>query len=353
MSNQDPVMRRSTLRAAALRVADDVLFPAAAEVDRTGVVPPSHWRVLADAGLYGIAAPVEAGGPGLEFGEVTEILEVLVSGCLSTAFTWLQHHGVVISLSRTANPSLRDELLEPTVSGRLRAGVAYAGVVPTPPRMTATRTDDGWIFSGHAPFVSGWGVVDLLQISARDTATDDVIAAILPTADLSTDVRASPVELTAAAATATVSLQVGGLAVPDARVVSRVTLDEFFANQNVGVRLNGTLPFGLVRRCTALLDVAGQAPAARRLRERADEARVTLDSAMNDAAALLAARADAARLALDAVAALVAARGGEALRRSNDAERLFREASFILVAASRPELKDLLVRRFADAPDPR
>ncbi len=353
MSIQDPAARRSTLRAEALRVADDVLFPAAAEVDRTGVVPPPHWRALADAGLYGIAAPVEAGGPGLEFGEVTEILEVLVSGCLSTAFIWLQHHGVVISLSRTPNRSLRDELLEPTVTGRLRAGVAYAGVVPTPPRMTATRTDDGWVFTGHAPFVSGWGTVDLLQISARDTETDDVIAAILPTAELPTAVRASPVELTAAAATSTVSLQVDGLPVPDARVVSRVSIDEFFANQNVGVRLNGTLPFGLVRRCTALLDVAGRAPAARRLRERADEARMALDSAMDDATALLAARADAARLALEAVAALVAARGGEALLRGSDAERLFREASFILVAASRPELKDLLVRRFAGEPDSR
>ncbi|GAC00372.1 hypothetical protein GONAM_15_00790 [Gordonia namibiensis NBRC 108229] len=353
MSNQDPAARRSTLRTEALRVADDVLFPTAAGVDRTGVVPPSHWRALADAGLYGIAAPVEAGGPGLEFGEVTEILEVLVSGCLSTAFTWLQHHGVVISLSRTPNRSLRDELLEPTVTGRLRAGVAYAGVVPTPPRMTATRTDDGWVFTGHAPFVSGWGTVDLLQISARDTETDDVIAAILPTAELPTAVRASPVELTAAAATSTVSLQVDGLPVPDARVVSRVSIDEFFANQNVGVRLNGTLPFGLVRRCTALLDVAGRAPAARRLRERADEARMALDSAMDDATALLAARADAARLALEAVAALVAARGGEALLHGSDAERLFREASFILVAASRPELKDLLVRRFAGEPDSR
>ncbi|SDU68627.1 Acyl-CoA dehydrogenase [Gordonia westfalica] len=352
VSTQDPTARRNALRAEALRIADDVLFPAAAEVDRTGTVPASHWRALADAGLYGIAAPVEAGGPGLEFGEVTEILEILVSGCLSTAFTWLQHHGVVISLSRTPNSPLRDELLQPTVAGRLRVGVAYAGVVPTPPRMTATRTGRGWSFTGHAPFVSGWGLVDLLQISARDAATDDVIAAILPTADLPSGVRASPLALTAAAATATVSVQVDELAVPDTRVVSRVTSAEFFANQNVGVRLNGTLPLGLLRRCTALLDVAGQAPAARRLRERADEARVALDSAMSDAASLLAARADAARLALDAAATLVAARGGEALLRGSDPERLFREASFVLVAASRPELKDLLVRRFGGLSEP-
>ncbi|NED62515.1 acyl-CoA dehydrogenase, partial [Streptomyces sp. SID10244] len=70
--------------------------------------------------------------------------------------TWLQHHGVVIALAGTTNGALRDELLEATTSGRLRAGVAYAGVVPTPPRMRATRVDGGWRFDGYAQFVSGW-----------------------------------------------------------------------------------------------------------------------------------------------------------------------------------------------------
>lgn len=344
--------RRTELRTAAIRVADQVLFPAAGETDRTGSVPESHWQVLADAGLYGIAAPVEAGGPGLEFGEVTEILEVLTSGCLATAFTWIQHHGVVLSLSRTPNTDLRAELLDATVAGRLRAGVAYAGVVPTPPRMTATATDGGWILTGHAPFVSGWGVVDLLQISARDAATDDVVSAILRMPDLldgasAGAVRATPVDLSAAAATQTVSLRVDGLTVPSDRVVTRLGLEEFSATQNVGVRLNGTLPFGLVRRCTALLDVGGHSREARALRERADIVRTALDAGMADATALLAARADAARLALDAAAALVAATGGRALVRGSDPERLFREAAFVLVAASRPELKAALAQRFS------
>nr|WP_223205559.1 acyl-CoA dehydrogenase family protein [Gordonia jinghuaiqii] len=340
------------MRAAALRIADEVLFPSAATVDRTGVIPATHWQLLADAGLYGIAAPVEDGGPDLPFGELTEILEVLTSGCLATAFTWIQHHGVVISLARTTNHSLREELLDAAVAGTLRAGVAYAGVVPTPPRMTATRVDHGWVFSGHAPFVSGWGMLDLLQISARDAETDDVVAAILPASDLAASsaagrVRVTPIDLAAAAATQTVSLDVDSLPIPDGRVVGRVSLEEFSANQNVGVRLNGTLPFGLLRRCSALLDVAGRPHEARRLRERADVARTALDDAMDDAAALLSARADAAQLAVDATAALVAATGGQALIRGADAERLYRETSFVLVAASRPELKQALLQRFS------
>lgn len=161
---------------AAYRLADDLLFPDAAEVDRTGEVPDSHWAALADAGLFGVAAPASVGGPGLDFTQAIEIIEVLTSGCLSTAFTWLQHHGVVIALANTTNDALREEILADAIAGRVQAGVAYAGAVPTPPRMRATRTADGWSLSGYAPFVSGWGYIDILQISARDVETDDVIA---------------------------------------------------------------------------------------------------------------------------------------------------------------------------------
>ncbi|MGV9711385.1 acyl-CoA dehydrogenase family protein [Gordonia sp. NPDC003424] len=345
----DPETRRVQLVENAYRIADDVLFPTAAEVDHSGLIPAAHWSAIADAGLFGIAAPAEAGGPGLDFAQVIEIQEVMSSGCLATAFTWLQHHGVVISLAGTANARLRDELFEATTSGRVRAGVAYAGVVPTPPRMRASRVDGGWRFDGYAPFVSGWDIVDVLQISARDTETDDVLAAILPIYPRPAAISASPLHLSAADATRTVSLAVDGLFVPDDRIVSRVTLDDFFATQNIGVRINGTLPLGLLRRCAALLDMSGQVAAARALRERGGQVRSALDAGLSDAGTLIEARAAAAELAVDASAALVAADGGRALLRGNHPERLAREAVFMLVAASRPALKDLLVERFSGA----
>lgn len=353
MSTQDPAARAIALRSEAYRIADEILYPAAGEVDRSGVIPHSHWRALAEAGLFGIAAPPEAGGPGLEFPQIIEILEVLASGCLSTSFAWLQHHGVVISLSRSTNTALREELLDATVSGRLRAGVAFSGAVRTPPHMTARRVDGGWVLSGHSPFVSGWDIVDLFQISARDVDTDDVVATILPLTDLRNRVRVIPMQLSAANATSTVSLHVADLFVPDARVVTRVTREDFFANQTAGIRINGTLPFGLIRRCAALLDASALPHAARRLRERADAARSALDTAMGVSAdALVAARADAAQLALDATSTLVAAHGGSSLIRGYASERLHREAAFILVAASRAEVKDLLLRRFSGLDDP-
>lgn len=346
----DPEFRRQLLVENAYRIADDVLFPMAAEVDRSGVIPQGHWTAIAEAGLFGIAAPAESGGPGLDFAQVIEIQEVMASGCLSTAFTWLQHHGVVITLAGTSNSSLRNEFFAATTDGRVRAGVAYAGVVPTPPRMTATRVEDGWRFDGHAPFVSGWDVVDILQISARDVETDDVLAAIVPIDPRPPEISVNPLHLGAADATRTVSLVVDGLFIPDDRVASRVTLDDFFATQQVGIRINGTLPLGLLRRCTALLDAGGHSRASRALRERGSEVRTRLDAGLADSELLIEARAAGAQLALDAAGALVAAYGGRALLRGNHPERLAREAVFTLVAASRPTLKDLLVQRFSEGP---
>ncbi|GAA1482537.1 acyl-CoA dehydrogenase family protein [Gordonia sinesedis] len=341
--------RVTRLLADTYRIADDVLYPSAADIDRTGTIPESHWATLADAGLFGIAAPLEQDGPGLELNQATEIMEVLASGDLPTAFTWLQHHGVVISLAGSPNDALRERLLPDAIAGRLRAGVAYAGAIPTPPRMRAERTEDGWRFSGYAPFVSGWGSVDLLQISARDVETDDVVSAIVPVGTRPSAITVTPVHLGVADATCTVALTVDDLIVSDAQVVSRVGIDDFFASQNIGVRINGALPLGIVRRAAALLDVGGYQQAARALRERAGEIRARMDTSLDDTDALVAARADAAQLAVDAASTLVSADGGRALLRGAPAERLAREAAFTLVAASRPTLKNVLVHRFSEA----
>jgi alkylation response protein AidB-like acyl-CoA dehydrogenase len=319
------------------------LFPAALAVDRTGHVPDTHWEVLAQAGLYGIAAPADAGGPGLDLPQIVEILETLAGGCLATAFTWVQHHGMLASVAATTNQALRDEIVPGAISGQIRGGVAYAGAVPVPPRMRAQRESGGWRLSGHAPFVSGWGIIDVIQISAGDVETGDIVAGLV-NAEVQpgiTTVTAQP--LFVADASQTVALDVDGLFIPDDRVVSRVPRADFMANQNFGSRLNATLPLGLVGRCARLLDDAGESAAATALRAEADAIRERLDAGLGDATTLLRARADGCELATRAAGALVAARGGPSLLRSDPAQLLARSALFTLVAASRPELKRSLI----------
>lgn len=131
------------------RVAEEVLYPDAAAVDPDGVVPTRHWEALAAEGLYGAAVA------GLETSDFARIIEVLAGGCLSTAFIWMQHHSVVRSLSNTANADLRENFFADLVSGRKRAGAAFAGAVAQPVKLWATRIDGGYLLTGDALFVSG------------------------------------------------------------------------------------------------------------------------------------------------------------------------------------------------------
>lgn len=332
-------------------IADTVLFPTALEVDCTGRVPDSHWETLAEAGLYGLAAPVAVGGPGLDLPQIIEILETMAGGCLATAFTWVQHHGMLAALAASTNDALRDEVLPGAITGRIRGGVAYAGAVPVPPRMRAKHVSGGWQLSGHAPFVSGWGIIDVIQMSAGDVESGDIVAGLVRAEAQPGITTVTSQPLFVVDASQTVALEVDGLFIPDDRIVSRVSRAEFMANQNFGSRLNATLPIGLVRRCVRLLADAGQSAAAAALRGDADAIRIRLDAGLGDAAALLQARADGCALATRAACALVAAVGGPALLRTAHAQLLARSALFTLVAASRPELKRSLINHMSQTQD--
>ena len=325
--------------------ADDVLFAAALDVDLSGEIPESHWEQMAALGLYGLAAPADAGGPGLELLEVIDVIETMAGGCMATTFTWVQHHGVVMGLANTANTALRDRYLADAVAGRIRAGVAFAGVIPDPPRMRARRIDGGWSISGEAPFVSGWGIIDVLQVSAGDVETADVIGVVIPATEQPGITRIDLQPLMAADATRTVSLQIDHLVVGDDQVVARVPRAPFLANQAVAVRLNGTLGVGLIRRCVRLLDEAGRAREAAALSIECDALRARLDAGLADLEAMNLARAAGAQLALRAATAYLVAGGGPSLRRDEHAQRLAREALFTFVAASRAAVKQALLEQ--------
>ena len=101
-----------------------------------------------------------------------------------------------------------------------------------------------------------------------------------------------------------------------------------------GGRSNGSLALGVARRCTALI---GPSSLDAELRAR----RVQLDSC--DELGLARARAAAVELAGRASAALIAHTGSRAIKAGEHAERLAREALFLLVFGSRPAIRTALL----------
>ncbi len=325
-------------------LADTVLFPAAEQVDADGIVPSEHFDLLAADGFHRLAATPECGGPGLGLDDLAAVVEALCGGCLATAFTWMQHHSVVASLASTSNHLLRKRYWDGLLDGSVRGGVSFAGAVPQPPLLYARRVDGGYLLDGVAPFVTGWGIVDVLQLSARDEFDDSIVHLLL---DATPDgaVTAEEVPLIAARGSNTVRLHVDGLRVPDERVVSVVDPSDFAAGQGFGVWLNGCMATGVAARCRTELAVLGADVSS--LTAEAEFIRRDLDAGLLGVGDLYDARAGAAELAVRTAAALVTAAGSAASVRGHTAERLMREATLTLVTASRPQIRSGLLDRFA------
>jgi alkylation response protein AidB-like acyl-CoA dehydrogenase len=334
--------------ATARRIADEVLFPAAVVVDRAAAVPRSHLDALAGAGLYGVAGPAEAGGTDLDLPTFGAVIEALASGCLATAFVWIQHHGLVRALSRvppdTPPPpgvpagaaELRATWLAPLCRAERRAGIALAGLLPGPPRLRARPTGAGWLLDGSSPWVTGWDRVDALYTVAR--GPDDTVVALLLDAVEQPGLVARRQRLVGVDASCTVELEFTDLAVPADRVISVDPWQPPPAGP--ALRVNGSLALGLVARCCRLSGPSG-------LDTRLAACRRMLDEALAEEAGngMAAARAASAELALHAAAAAVVHAGSRSILLDAHAQRLSREATFLLVFGTRAPIRAALLDR--------
>jgi alkylation response protein AidB-like acyl-CoA dehydrogenase len=315
------------------------LFEAtASSVDQTGTISNEQFEGLANAGLYGTFAPTSLGGLELNLDQMCEVIEVLAAASLSPTFVWMQHFRLLAALMDPSTPDDLRALLPRAISGDLKGGVALGGLLPGPPRLRAVESDEGWILEGDAPWVSGWGIVDVLFVTARGP-DKTVISAILDARD-QPGLQVTHHQLSALNATATVRLDFDGLLVNPDRFVSRQPYAPGREGRE-GLRANGSLALGVTRRCCALL---GPSP----LDDELIDSRSELDSA--DVAAMPLARARANALALRAAHLLTVQRGSQASLAGDVAERTSREASLLLVFGSRPSIKTSLLELLSLGP---
>ena len=324
--------------AAARGLADDVLFPDAMRVDHLDAVPAAHLDALAAAGLYGAPVPVQAGGLGLDLGATCTVTEELASGCLATTFVWLQHRGLAMTLAADGTPAaLRDRWLGPACLGQVRGGIALGGLIPGPPLLRARPAGGGWRLDGEAPWVTGWGLIDLLLVVARGPG-DTVVSLILDAA-ARPGLTVTRERLAAVNASVTVRLGFDGVLVAEERRAGQAPFDPAESLRPDRMRVNGSLALGLVRRCARLLGPGPLDDELAACRERLDDALTA------GAAAMAQARAAASELAVRATAALAVRDGSRSITVDQHAQRLAREAVFLLVFGSRPGIKSALLQR--------
>jgi alkylation response protein AidB-like acyl-CoA dehydrogenase len=213
----------------------------------------------------------------------------------------------------------------------------------------------GYLLDGLSPWVTGWDLIDVVHVAARDPR-DNIVMALLD-AEAGQALSAQPLHMVAVNASRTVQLSFDGQFVAADRVTGIISYRAWQAADVMRLRPNGSLALGVAARCCRLI---GPSPLDGELAARRaalDSAAAAADSAAHparaglDADAMPAARADAAEFAGRAAAALVAAAGSRGILAGEHPQRLARESLFLLVFGSRPAIKERLVSRLtATAP---
>jgi alkylation response protein AidB-like acyl-CoA dehydrogenase len=311
----------------------ELLSRDAAVIDQSLTIPASHLSAFAAAGLYGAFAPKEDGGLELAFAEACNLVEQLAAACLTTTFVWLQHFRLLGALLDPATPENVRLMLPSAISGQVRGGVSLGGLLPGPARLTAEAVSDGWMLNGEAAWVSGWGIVDKLVVTAREGA--ESVASFVLDAKLCDGLGVSPVHLSAMNASSTVTVTFSNVKVPHDRYVGSQPYAPGLERPE-GLRVNGSLSLGVARRCC---DLIGPSVLDDELRATRDE----LDQA--GAEEIHGARARASALAVRCAHVLAVSTGSRSAISGNMAERSTREASLLLVFANRPAIKTALLDR--------
>ncbi|MFP5317545.1 MAG: acyl-CoA dehydrogenase family protein [Acidimicrobiia bacterium] len=327
------------LVAGARRVADDVLAPAAAAVDRADHIPDGHLRALREAGLFRVHGGAKS--------TARAVYEALAGACGATFFVWVQHHAPVRLLAASPNLALADRWLPALLAGDVLGGVAFAHLRrPGPPPVVAQpAAGGGYVLAGEAPWVTSWGMAGMFAVAAR--CGDGVVFVALP----GDGGRASdPLPLAVMQASRTVRLSFDGVTVGSEDVIAELPFAEWAARDRGVTAQPNPAAFGVAATCLRLLTEA-ESPAAAPLRDEWEDCRArSYTASQDDVDRLVELRAWSLELAVRCAYALVTATGGRSMTLDHPAQRLLREASFYAIQAQTPPVRAATLARLTRRP---
>ncbi len=153
------------------RFADDVIRPRADSLDREESFPADIYRHMAELGLFGITAPSDMGGAGLDVQAYAIVMEELSRGYSSIAdqcglvelaVTLLVRHGTEAQRATWLRPILQAEARVAYCITEPEAGTDVGGI-----RTTADRVPDGWRLNGGKIWIHNAPIADVGFVLAR------------------------------------------------------------------------------------------------------------------------------------------------------------------------------------------
>lgn len=168
----------------AQRVAEEVLAPRAAAVDRARRFPRQNFEELRARGLLGLMVPRHLGGYAVDAQEFVEVCEQLGKGCASTAMCFLMHSVAAAVLARCdGGPEQHRALLEAIARGKHLTTLAFSepgsGSHFYAPSIIAERRGGEIRISGRKRFVTSGGHAESYLVLAKDSEPEAGLDVVL------------------------------------------------------------------------------------------------------------------------------------------------------------------------------
>ncbi|GAB5560024.1 MAG: acyl-CoA dehydrogenase family protein [Synoicihabitans sp.] len=364
-----------SIRDLARKFSDEVIRPAAEELDREEKFPHEIFAQMADLGLFGITVPEELGGSGLDCFAYAIVMEELSRGYAAVADQCglVELASTLLTLHGTSGQQLT--YLGDIIAGRKRVayciteaegGSDVAGI-----RSVATPDADGWRLTGTKLWINNAPLADIGIVLARTHPEKGHRGMSIFIVDLNTDgVERGPKESKMGQR----SSQVGALYFDNVRLDSECLLGDldrgFYMMMSVldkgrvgigalavGIAQGGleaALEYAQVRKQFGspisdnqgiqwmLADMAKETAAARAL---VHQAAVKIDRKLPATSACSMAKCFASDMAVEQTATAVQIFGGSGYIRGFEVERLYRDAKITQIYEGTNQIQRTIIAR--------
>lgn len=163
------------------RIADDIIAPNAAHIDRTGEFPWENVKAINELGLNMLFVPEAYGGLGMSYALYLEVVSIISEACASTGIIYATNFHGMKPLIQYGNDEQRNRLLPRIAEGGLGALAITepsAGSDATGMKTRFTPDGDSIIVQGSKIFISNGDVADLYLLFGKWSEIEDPKRAI-------------------------------------------------------------------------------------------------------------------------------------------------------------------------------
>jgi alkylation response protein AidB-like acyl-CoA dehydrogenase len=170
--DQAETKTKATYLDALRKVMEEVVAPAAHEVDQKGMFPRAALDSLGRAGLLGLISSPEVGGLGEGHRAATEVVERLATVCASTAMVVCMHYAGTAVIEAHGDSGVREAIARGDHITTLAFSESGSRSHFWAPTSTARKSEDGVVIDARKSWATSAGEADSYVWSSRPLSAE-------------------------------------------------------------------------------------------------------------------------------------------------------------------------------------